>query len=440
MKRMQGCVSSTSLHFFEARNKPMLNPRHAPRLLTALMLLALTGSAQAQVGLPGGLRPNVGAGVGGSVSGALDRLDNTLGEVTRPATQLVSDARQLADARLERLGDFLRSHRTTVEADDTGQPARAHEVLLLSPDAAALASAQAAGYALVEQGDLDGLGIAYARLATPTGTSLTAALRQLRHLLPGKEISADQLHFPGGSTHAGGNEPQPSAAMPHGGGWHHRWRHAAGAAHRGSGRFCSGRPRPNAHAQAIASLLAGAGTARIYVADVYGSDPAGGNALAIARALAWMAGRTVPVVSISLVGPSNPLLSRAVAAVQAKGMIVTAAVGNDGAAAPPAFPASYDGVVAVTGVDGQGRVLFEAGRASHLDYAAPGADMTAIGLSGKAEKLRGTSFAALWWRRASRRWGRGGAPRAILQRADAEAVKARNTGHGVLCGTCRKGL
>jgi hypothetical protein len=111
----------------------MLNPRHAPRLLTALMLLALTGSAQAQVGLPGGLRPNVGAGVGGSVSGALDRLDNTLGEVTRPATQLVSDARQLADARLERLGDFLRSHRTTVEADDTGQPARAHEVLLLSP-------------------------------------------------------------------------------------------------------------------------------------------------------------------------------------------------------------------------------------------------------------------------------------------------------------------
>jgi hypothetical protein len=133
MKRMQGCVSSTSLHFFEARNKPMLNPRHAPRLLTALMLLALTGSAQAQVGLPGGLRPNVGAGVGGSVSGALDRLDNTLGEVTRPATQLVSDARQLADARLERLGDFLRSHRTTVEADDTGQPARAHEVLLLSP-------------------------------------------------------------------------------------------------------------------------------------------------------------------------------------------------------------------------------------------------------------------------------------------------------------------
>lgn len=411
----------------------MLNPRHAPRLLTGLMLLALTGSAQAQVGLPG-LRP--------AVSGALDRLDTTLGDVTRPATQLVSDARQLADARLQRLGDFLRSHRATVEVDDSGQPARAHEVLLLSPDAAALASAQAAGYQLVEQGDLDGLGIAYARLATPAGTSLTSALRQLRRLLPGKEISADQLHFPSGSTHAGGGNPHTSASMPRGG--------TVGIIDGGTlpgprivaqAGFAQGGPRPNSHAQAIASLLAGAGTAKIYVADVYGSDPAGGDALAIARALAWMAGKTVPVVSISLVGPSNPLLSRAVAAVQAKGMIVTAAVGNDGAAAPPAFPASYDGVVAVTGVDGQGRVLFEAGRASHLDYAAPGADMTAIGLSGKAEKLRGTSFAApLAAARMAALGQGGGAPRAILQRADAEAVKGKNTGHGVLCGACRKGL
>lgn len=407
------------------------------RLLTALMLLAMTGSAQAQVGLPG-IRPNVGAGLGGVV----DRLDNTLGDVTRPATQLVGDVRQLADARLERLGDFLRSHRATVEADDSGQPARAHEVLLLSPDAEALASAKAAGYALVEQGDLDGLGIAYARLATPAGTSLTAALRQLRRLLPGKEISADQLHFPGGSTRSGADDHQPSPPATRGG--------TVGiidggtlpgpriAAQMG---FAQGGPRPNAHAQAIASLLAGAGTSRIYVADVYGSDPAGGNALAIARALGWMAGKAVPVVSISLVGPSNPLLSRAVAAVQAKGMIVTAAVGNDGAAAPPAFPASYDGVVAVTGVDGQGRVLFEAGRASHLDYAAPGADMTAIGLGGKAEKLRGTSFAApLVAARIAALGQGGGAPRAILQRADGEAVKGKNTGHGVLCGTCRKGL
>ncbi|WP_456261924.1 S8 family serine peptidase, partial [Campylobacter jejuni] len=91
-------------------------------------------------------------------------------------------------------------------------------------------------------------------------------------------------------------------------------------------------------------------------------------ALAIARALGWMATRDAPVVSISLVGPANPLLARAIAAAQARGIIVVAAVGNDGAAAPPAYPASLPGVVAVTGVDGHRHPLFEAGHALHLDY------------------------------------------------------------------------
>ena len=51
------------------------------------------------------------------------------------------------------------------------------------------------------------------------------------------------------------------------------------------------------------------------------------------------------------------------------------------------------GVIAVTGVDGRGRVLAEAGRASHLDYAAPGADMAAASPDGGIAPVRGTSFA-----------------------------------------------
>ena len=51
----------------------------------------------------------------------------------------------------------------------------------------------------------------------------------------------------------------------------------------------------------------------LVVADVYGSDPAGGNALALARALGWMAIQRVPVVAISLVGPPNLLVARAIA-------------------------------------------------------------------------------------------------------------------------------
>ena len=72
---------------------------------------------------------------------------------------------------------------------------------------------------------------------------------------------------------------------------------------------------------------------------------------------------------------------------------MVAAVGNDGPAAPPAYPASYPGVLAVTGVDGRNRALIEAGRALHLDYAAPAADMRAVNAKGKWIKVRGTSFA-----------------------------------------------
>ena len=106
-----------------------------------------------------------------------------------------------------------------------------------------------------------------------------------------------------------------------------------------------------------------------------------------------MVAQRVPVVAISLVGPANPLVARAIAQAQARGVRIVAAVGNDGPAAPPAYPASYPGVIAVTGVDGRDRVLAEAGRASHLDYAAPGADMAAASPNGRLAAVRGTSFA-----------------------------------------------
>ena len=48
----------------------------------------------------------------------------------------------------------------------------------------------------------------------------------------------------------------------------------------------------------------------------------------------------------------------------------------------------------MTGVDARGRALPEAGKAAHLDFAAPGADMAAA-LPGQGyARVRGTSFAA----------------------------------------------
>lgn len=397
--------------------------------IIALLLIGAAGPVLAQLGVP-----NVGGGLGGAVERLRGTLDDAAGVVQRP----LQDLGALADLRLDRLTQFVRRNREFVAMDANGAPARAHELLLLDPDPAALTLAQGAGYRLMEQGDLGGLGVGFARLETPAGQSLPDATRALQKLLPQKTVTADQIHFPSGRASTGAAAPAPNA-LPVGG--------AVGVIDGGvkpgprlsaQAGFATGAPRPNDHAQSIASLLAGAGVAKLYAADVYGADPAGGNALAIAKALGWMASQRVGVVSISLVGPSNPLLARAVAAAQAKGMFVVAAVGNDGAASPLSYPASYKDVVAVTGVDGKGRVLFEAGRASHLDYAAPGADMSAIGLDGRAHTLRGTSFAApLVAARLAAYQGKG-APLAALDR---EAVaRGGRTGRGIVCNLCRKGI
>ncbi|HET8612717.1 MAG TPA: S8 family serine peptidase, partial [Sphingomonas sp.] len=134
--------------------------------------------------------------------------------------------------------------------------------------------------------------------------------------------------------------------------------------------------------------------------------------------------------------PPNPLLERGVRALQARGVIVVAAVGNDGPAAPPQYPASYPGVIAVTGVDGHDHVLIEAGKARHLDFAAPGADMVAAVPGGKWERVRGTSFAAplVAGRLALADHGDAGAAIAAVA---AHARPGRDVGRGIVCEPCR---
>lgn len=413
-----------------------------PRAILAIVLLLVAGPAQAQLGLP----------LPRDAAGALGQVTDAVGDVARdtlaPLRDVTRSASRLAQDRLRRLSQFAQDNRASVELDDTGAPARRGEVLLLDPASGDLDLARGKGYGVVEQGAIEGLDIAYARLAVPEGRSLAQSLKDLRKLLPGREITADQLHFPSASTPSAGVKPAAApagaaSALPRGGTVGVIDGGVAGSDRLAGQRgFARGAPKANDHATAIASLLAGAGTVKLYNADVYGSDPAGGNALAIAQALGWMRGEGVPVVSISLVGPSNPLLGKAIAAARAKGVVVVAAVGNDGAAAPPAYPASYPGVVAVTGIDRKGRVLIEAGRALHLDYAAPGADMTAL-LPGRGRvAVRGTSYAApLAAARIAARYPRLGSSVMALKATDSEAVGAsKRTGRGVLCGACRRGI
>jgi subtilisin family serine protease len=134
--------------------------------------------------------------------------------------------------------------------------------------------------------------------------------------------------------------------------------------------------------------------AALYAVDIYCGKPTGGAVDAIAAALAWLVAQHVRVINVSLVGPPNALLQRVVARVVAQGFLIVAAVGNDGPAAPPLYPAAYPGVVGVTAVDPHRRVIFEAERGPQVMFAAPGADIPAATVTDGFAAVRGTSFAA----------------------------------------------
>ncbi len=403
----------------------------------------LAGSAGAQllpapptVPDPGGLIGEVGEiGRAGT-----ERLGEIGGQAVR------TSARRLDAVRVDRLRNLVRRNPEILEMTDLG-PAIRGEVIAIDPDPAALAAAEAAGFTRAGAERIEGLDINEVTLRVPRGWSVDRALSRLRRIAPSGAFAANHLHSPSGSavatSHATATAAQgvpggASIGMIDGG-------VAVHPALRGpldQRGFVRGAPAPSAHGTAVASLIAGEGSVRgaapgaaLRVADIFGRDPAGGNALALVRALGWMAQQRVPVVAISLVGPANPLVARAIGQARARGMFIVAAVGNDGPAAPPAYPASYPGVIAVTGVDGRGQVLIEAGRALHLDYAAPGADMAAARADGRLGPVRGTSFAVPF---VAGRLAQHVGVTQPLAALDAEARRGgRGTGRGIVCGACR---
>ncbi len=329
-----------------------------------------------------------------------------------PRLESLPDLSDLLELRKLTVGRLLRDHRDLIEADPAGHPAIRGEVVVLSPSPAALDAARARGFSVVRESVLEALGERVVVLRTPSGSATAASLLALRELdaqsaydfnhlylragMIGRELAqapspALRANAPGAGSRVGlidGGVDRQHLALRH-------------AEVRTFG--CAGKQVADLHGTGVASLLVGrapgfagaAPDATLYAADVYCDQPTGGTAALLAEALAWMARERVPVVNISLVGPANQMLERAVRAVIARGQIVVAAVGNDGPAAPPLYPAAFRGVIGVTAVDAQRRVLPEAGRGAHVAFAAPGADMATAASDGRGfARARGTSFAA----------------------------------------------
>ncbi len=403
-----------------------------PPFIAVLAIALIAAPAAAQLGLPG--VGNTLDRVTGSIDGLVDRVVST----SRASTDV------LAAARIDRLAGLVRDNRQTIEFDADAQPARRGELLLEGADHAAIERAEQAGFAVIARENFDDLNLAVVRLAVPSGVTLAQAERRLHKLLPAATISADQLYFASASAAPAptGQRRAPASALPVPIGVIDG---APGASIdvKATHGFARGAPLASNHGSAVASLLQQAGAADLFVADVYGTDPAGGNALAIVRALGWLLSREVRVISISLVGPRNPVLARAISAVQSHGVVIVAAVGNDGPAAPRPYPASYPGVLAVTAVDGRDRALIEAGHALHLDYAAPGADMLAANAAGQWRPVRGTSFATpLVAARAARALSERGTQWRAMLDSEARDLGRKGPdpvfGRGLICGTCRR--
>jgi hypothetical protein len=376
--------------------------------------------------------------------GAQQAISPTLDSVSGVTETIAnSGALNLLELRRLRLDELIRTNRSTVESDGNGLPVRRGTLVVLNPDPAGLQNALGSGFRIATDQPHPALGLRVVSLAVPRGLSAKAGLKLLRKVAPQLEADFDHLYEPAGGSLApiigalAAAQPGrgPIIGMVDGGVGSHP---SLGRASIEQNGF-AGPPQPTGHGTAVASLLVGsqgafrgaAAGAQLFVADVYGGSRAAGSATAIVRALGWLSSHRPQVINISLVGPSNKLVQRAIQIVEARGIAVVAAVGNDGPAAPPQYPASYPGVLAITAVDAGGRALPEAGKAAHLDFAAPGADMAAALPGNGYTRVRGTSFAAPL---AAARLLATGSARALA--SEARPGRGR-VGRGIVCGPCR---
>jgi subtilisin family serine protease len=372
------------------------------RLFILILCLFDVQIAAAQVGLPSVRVPIPGAGLP-----SLPRTDLPL-ESNLDAEFRGTDLRGLRALQIRTL---LRAHGDVVETDPHGNPIVRGEVLAVAPSAAALQAAAAAGFSIVRASTLDAFELRVVVLRVSPGTA--RSLARLQAMDPNGIYDFNHIYIESGSitTNAvdsqapGVDEGAAAAARTARIGLIDEGVDPAHEAFKGltlHQHGCSGRIVPQEHGTAVASLMVGraptfrgaAPGSELYAADVYCGLATGGAADSVAQAFSWLVQEKVPVINVSLVGPPNRVLEGIVQRVIAGGHIVVAAVGNDGPAAPPLYPAAWPGVVGVTGVDARRRVLVEAERGPQVKFAAPGAQMAAARSPSGYTLVRGTSFAA----------------------------------------------
>ncbi|SBT51286.1 type VII secretion-associated serine protease mycosin [Micromonospora auratinigra] len=121
----------------------------------------------------------------------------------------------------------------------------------------------------------------------------------------------------------------------------------------------------------------------------------------IGQAIRWAVDHGADVINLSLVTLDDDQLKRAVGYALDKGVVLVAAAGNrqENREDRPGYPAVYDGVIAVAGIDEQGHHVGSSVSGDYVDIGAPGLNIVGPAPGGSGylyEPQGGTSFATAY--------------------------------------------
>jgi subtilisin family serine protease len=166
--------------------------------------------------------------------------------------------------------------------------------------------------------------------------------------------------------------------------------------------LASGEPGDaHGHGTAVASLLVGSGPpvhglapgAELLVYPVLDASGAG-NAFEVAAAIVAATDRGADLISLSAgARGDSAALREAVEYALARGVVIVASAGNDGVRVI-AYPAAYEGVIAVGAIDAQSSLTDFSNTGVGLDLLAPGVGLYTASADGHYLEFSGTSAAA----------------------------------------------
>ena len=316
------------------------------------------------------------------------------------------DSDELIDARV--------SDEIDIALDENGDEIALNEWLVLMPEEH-VEELDDLGFSIEDIDQVTGLGLVIARIEGLGSQSFEDVELAIKAISPDSEVDRNHLYSPGASPveeEESTNRQHSSASFQTSGAigvvdtaveLAHPSLEGANITQRDF--VDSSGIRPSAHGTAVLSILASRSdtimglmpNARFASASVFFETQTGAvraPTSSLISALGWLVEERVDVINISLTGPANRLLEAAIRRTQSAGVPIVAAVGNDGPAAAPLYPAAYPDVIGVTAVSENKNIYRLANRGTHVDLAAPGVGVTVAAPEGRYVHRSGTSFAA----------------------------------------------